>query len=213
MVAGKVAAVIVGTIAIAVSLLAKGQNAAQLVGLAYAVAASANLPALIGTLYWKRCNILGVICGVVGGAIVAITLVLVSPNMQYPMLIKADATVAMEAATKQLQALNARLGDPTINQKDADALTARVSSVRADFLANQAKYDAVKDQSTSLVGLEKPLINLKNPGIISVPLGVLFLIVGSLLYRRRNDASVEAKWKALVFRRDSGIGVEEATAH
>jgi cation/acetate symporter len=54
---------------------------------------------------------------------------------------------------------------------------------------------------------------LKNPGIISVPLGVLFLIVGSLLYRRRNDASVEAKWKALVFRRDSGIGVEEATAH
>jgi len=65
----------------------------------------------------------------------------------------------------------------------------------------------------SLVGLEKPLINLKNPGIISVPLGVLFLIFGSLLYRRRIDVNADDKWKALVFRRDSGIGVDGAAAH
>ena len=60
-VAARVASVIVGIIAITVGILAKGQNVAHLVALAFAVAASANLPAVFLTLYWKKCNTTGII--------------------------------------------------------------------------------------------------------------------------------------------------------
>lgn len=211
MIAGKLAAIIVGAVAIFASLLAKGQNVAQLVALAYAVAASANLPALIGTLYWKHCNIFGVICGVVGGTLTAIALVLVSPNMQYPLAIRADTTLAMNNLTDEIRTLKLRLDEPNLNQNEIDSLTSKISKARVNLQANKDKFDATGTQTTSLVGLEKPLISLKNPGIISVPLGALFLVLGSLLYRRRIDA--DEKWRALVFRRDSGIGVEEAVNH
>ena len=60
-VAARVASVIVGIIAITVGILAKGQNVAHLVALAFAVAASSNLPAVFLTLYWKKCNTGGVV--------------------------------------------------------------------------------------------------------------------------------------------------------
>ncbi|WP_371318908.1 cation acetate symporter, partial [Pseudomonas sp. F1002] len=211
MIAGKLAAIIVGAVAIFASLLAKGQNVAQLVALAYAVAASANLPALIGTLYWKHCNIFGVICGVLGGTLTAIALVLVSPNMQYPSAIRADTTLAMNNLTEEIRTLKLHLDEPNLNQNEIDALTSKISKARVNLQANKDKFDATGTQTTSLVGLEKPLLSLRNPGIISVPLGALFLVLGSLLYRRRIDA--DEKWRALVFRRDSGIGVEEAVNH
>ena len=46
----------------------QGQNVAHLVALAFAVAASANLPVVLLTLYWKRCNTGGVVAGLVIGA-------------------------------------------------------------------------------------------------------------------------------------------------
>jgi len=82
--AARIAAFAVTLIAIVVGMAAKGQNIAHLVGLGYAVAASANLPALLLTLYWKKCSTAGVVAGVVGGTLMAIGLVLVSPNMHYP---------------------------------------------------------------------------------------------------------------------------------
>src|SRR5512139_567444 len=54
--AARVASLIVGAAAIIIGILAKGQNVAHLVGMAFAVAASGNLPAVFLTLYWKRCN-------------------------------------------------------------------------------------------------------------------------------------------------------------
>ncbi|MDX6311795.1 MAG: cation/acetate symporter, partial [Streptomyces sp.] len=50
----RVAAFGIGAVAIVLSLYAQGQNVAFLVGLAFAVAASANLPALLYTLFWRR---------------------------------------------------------------------------------------------------------------------------------------------------------------
>ncbi len=67
-VAARVASVIVGIIAITVGILAKGQNVAHLVALAFAVAASSNLPAVFLTLYWKKCNTTGIIAGMIVGA-------------------------------------------------------------------------------------------------------------------------------------------------
>lgn len=205
--AGKVASVLVAFIATGAGLFAKGQNVAHLVGLAYAVAASANLPALVATLYWKRCNTAGVIAGVVGGALVAIALVLVSPNVQYPLAVRAEATRALEASNERLAALEAegaiRLTGP------GDFSTAR-DAARASRDAAQSTLDAIGSRTTSLVGLREPLVSLRNPGIVSVPLGFLFVVIGSLLGRRRGS---ETRWKALVYRRDSGVGVAHAVDH
>jgi len=210
-VAGKIAAALVGVIAIGASLLAKGQNVAQLVGLAFAVAASANLPALLGTLYWKRCNTFGVTCSVVGGTAIAIVLVLVSPNMQYPLAIRADATLTLESASATMKTAEERMNDLALTPEARQS--AAVELAKADNLrqAAQATLNATGQATTSIVGLEKPLVNLRNPGIISIPLGVLFLIFGSLLYRRSTLA--EEKWKQLVFRRDSGIGIDDVVNH
>jgi cation/acetate symporter len=83
-VAARIASLIVGALAIYVGIAAKGQNVAHLVALAFAVAASSNLPAGFLTLYWKRCNTGGIVLGMILGAASAIALVLVSPNMTYP---------------------------------------------------------------------------------------------------------------------------------
>lgn len=146
LIAAKAAAVGVGVLSICIGLLAKGQNVAQLVGLALAVAASANLPALLLTLYWKRCNTTGVVCGVLGGTVCAIGLVLVSPIMQYP----------------------------------------------------------------SFLGLSEPLFSLRNPGLVSIPVGFLLVIVGSLASAGRTDAQL---WQQLRLRRYTGRGRAEAASH
>ena len=67
--------------------------------LAFAVAASANLPVVLLTLYWKRCNTGGVVAGLVVGTFAAIGLVLVSPNMTYPAQIRATQERAIKAPT------------------------------------------------------------------------------------------------------------------
>ena len=210
-VAGKIAAILVGVIAIGASLLAKGQNVAQLVGLAFAVAASANLPALLGTLYWKRCNTFGVTCSVVGGTAIAIVLVLVSPNMQYPLAIRADATLTLASASATMKTAEERMNDLALTPEARQSAAAELAKAETLRQAAQGTLNATGQATTGIVGLEKPLVNLRNPGIISIPLGVLFLIFGSLLYRR--SALAEEKWKQLVFRRDSGIGIDEAVNH
>ncbi|MFI1160856.1 cation acetate symporter [Streptomyces sioyaensis] len=75
----RIAAVAVGAVAIGLSLLAQDLNVAFLVGLAFAVAASANLPVLLYTLFWRRFTTRGAVWAVYGGLIPAITLVVLSP--------------------------------------------------------------------------------------------------------------------------------------
>jgi len=207
-VAARIASVIVGALAITVGILAKGQNVAHLVALAFAVAASSNLPAVFLTLYWKRCNTGGVILGMLVGAISAIALVMVSPNMTYPLKVKADAQKVIDAApAKQLgfQAALAAL-DPATQEharKDLAVLEKDIAKARDDL----AKF---ADQTTSLVGLEQPLITLKNPGLISIPLGFFCVILGSLVYR---DPRALAMWDELYVRQNTGIHAEGSVAH
>ncbi|MBI0583275.1 MAG: cation acetate symporter [Methanomassiliicoccus sp.] len=77
-------AVGVGLIAIMLGILAKGQNVAFLVGLAFAIAASANLPALLCTLFWKRTTEKGIVTGIVAGLAASILLIVISPTMMGP---------------------------------------------------------------------------------------------------------------------------------
>ncbi|HWQ64807.1 MAG TPA: cation acetate symporter [Methanospirillum sp.] len=77
----KLTAVTVGVIAIILGIISKGQNVAFLVGLAFAIAASANIPALICTLFWKRSTERGIIAGILTGLILSVSLILISPTV------------------------------------------------------------------------------------------------------------------------------------
>lgn len=79
--AGKVTAIIVGCIAMFLGVIFKGMNVSYLVGWAFAVAASANLPAIVMLLFWKKTTKNGVAASIIVGAISAVGLILLSPDM------------------------------------------------------------------------------------------------------------------------------------
>ena len=115
--AGRIAAVVVGVIAIILGILFKGMNVSFLVGWAFAVAASANAPAIFMMLFWKKTTAKGIAASITVGMVSALTIILLSPSMF------------------------ARYGD----------------------------------------GLAQAPLGLDNPGIVSIPLGFITLIVVSLL--------------------------------
>jgi cation/acetate symporter len=78
----KIAALAIGAIAIGIAVIGgEGLNVSFMVGLAFAVAASANFPALLLALTWRRFNTTGAVTGVLFGVISSIALVIVSPTV------------------------------------------------------------------------------------------------------------------------------------
>jgi cation/acetate symporter len=75
----RASALVIGAIAIALSVPAKNLNVAFLVALAFAVAASANLPAILYSLFWRRFNTQGATWAIYGGLGSALFLVIFSP--------------------------------------------------------------------------------------------------------------------------------------
>ncbi|MBT2363841.1 cation acetate symporter [Streptomyces sp. ISL-10] len=75
----RIAAVGIGAVAIALGLLARDLNVAILVGLAFAVAASANLPVLLYSLFWRNFTTRGAVWSVYGGLVPSVLLVVLSP--------------------------------------------------------------------------------------------------------------------------------------
>jgi cation/acetate symporter len=205
--AARIASVGVGIVAILIGILAKGQNVAHLVGMAFAVAASSNLPAIFLTLYWKKCNTTGVVMGMLIGAGSAILLVLVSPNMTYPLKVLSDANAVMQSAPQKIAEqrdllMRIRSQEAVANiEKEIATLEKQVKKAEEDT----AKYQG---QTTSLMGLEKPLFPLKNPGIISIPLGFLMVILFSLFTR---DKRAEDLWEELYVRQNTGLHVEDVS--
>jgi cation/acetate symporter len=72
-------AIVIGIVAIAGGILASRQNIAFLVALAFAVAASANLPTILYTLFWRRFNTTGALYSIYGGLAITIILIIFSP--------------------------------------------------------------------------------------------------------------------------------------
>jgi cation/acetate symporter len=75
----RITAVVIGAVAIAGGIVANGQNIAFLVALAFAVAASANLPTILYSLFWKRFNTSGALWSIYGGLAVCLVLIIFSP--------------------------------------------------------------------------------------------------------------------------------------
>jgi cation/acetate symporter len=137
----RITAFVVGMISIAIAiLLGPGANVAFLVGLAFAVAASANLPAIVLSLFWKRFNTAGAVSGLGIGLASSIGLILMSPAVQ---------------------------------GKEA-------------------------------------IFPLENPGIVSIPLGFLAAVAGTLM---SNDPSSQDKFVELSVRANTGLGAEKPVAH
>lgn len=75
----RITALVIGALAIVGGIYAKDQNVAFLVALAFAVAASANLPTILYALFWKRFNTRGALWSIYGGLISSIGLIVFSP--------------------------------------------------------------------------------------------------------------------------------------
>jgi cation/acetate symporter len=97
---GKLTAIGVGAIAIVLGIVFKSMNVSFLVGWAFAVAASANLPAIIMILFWKRTTAKGVIASITTGLVASLGLILLSTetfDLVYHTTAVAPVTIANPA--------------------------------------------------------------------------------------------------------------------
>ena len=90
----KISSVAVGAVAIVLGILFKEMNVSYLVGWAFSVAASANLPALVMLLFWKRVTRQGVIAAVVVGMVTSLGWILLSADT-FTKVYKLDAELAI----------------------------------------------------------------------------------------------------------------------
>jgi cation/acetate symporter len=147
---------VVGFIAIAIAiLLGPTANVAFLVALAFAVAASANLPVIVFSIFWRRFNTTGAVTGLAVGLLASLFLIIVSPSFM-------------------------AIDPPTVTGTARHLIQA------------------------------KAWFPLENPGIVSVPLGFLGAIIGTLLTK---EPSAEAKFNELLVRSNTGLGAEKAIVH
>jgi cation/acetate symporter len=77
----RIATVVLGVAAILLGILFKGQNVAFMVGLAFAIAASANFPALLLSIMWKRFTTTGAVASILTGLVLAMVLIILSPTV------------------------------------------------------------------------------------------------------------------------------------
>ena len=146
--------VVIGLLAIVGGIFANGQNVAFLVALAFAVAASANLPTIIYSLFWKRFNTRGALWSMYGGLASCLVLIAFSP----------------------------------------------VVSGKTDDAGNSLSM--IRD-----TGVDFAWFPLENPGIVTIPLGFLLGIVGTLTSREKGD---KAKYAEMEVRSLTGAGSEKA---
>ncbi|MHC5599418.1 MAG: sodium:solute symporter family transporter [Nostoc sp.] len=85
------ATMILGLVAIFLGILFKGQNVAYMVGLAFAIAASANFPALLLSMLWRRFTTNGAVASMLVGTVSSLVLIYLSPTIQITILKHASA--------------------------------------------------------------------------------------------------------------------------
>lgn len=102
----RLATVAFGVVSVVLGIVFKGQNVAFMVGLAFAVAASANFPSLLLSIVWRRFNTAGAVSAIVSGALLSVLLIVLSPTVWVDLLhnpaaifpLRNPAIVSMPAA-------------------------------------------------------------------------------------------------------------------
>jgi cation/acetate symporter len=87
----RVATVVLAVVAILLGITFKGQNVAYMVGLAFAIAASANFPALVLSIFWRRLTTAGAVASMLIGTVSTLTLIYLSPTIQIDVLKHTEA--------------------------------------------------------------------------------------------------------------------------
>ena len=82
----RIGTVAFGVAAVLLGIVFKGQNVAFMVGLAFAIAASANFPALLLSIVWRRFNTMGAVCSIATGAFMSLLLIVLSPTVWVDLL-------------------------------------------------------------------------------------------------------------------------------
>jgi cation/acetate symporter len=82
----RIATVALGLLAIALGVSLEGQNVAFMVALAFAIAASANFPALVLAIFWPRLTTRGAVASMVTGTVATVVLIWLSPTIQVDVL-------------------------------------------------------------------------------------------------------------------------------
>ena len=87
----RISTLFLGALAIVLGIVFKGQNVAFMVGLAFAIAASGNFPALVLSMFWRGMTTAGAVASIVTGTVMALVLIYLSPTIQVDILKHADA--------------------------------------------------------------------------------------------------------------------------
>ncbi len=88
---GRRATVAFGAAAVLLGIVFKGQNVAFMVGLAFAIACSANFPALLLSIVWRRFTTAGAVASILTGSILTVVLIVLSPTVWVDILKNASA--------------------------------------------------------------------------------------------------------------------------
>ena len=186
--AARITALVVGIVSILIGISSQNVNVAHLATLAFAIAASGVVPAVLFSLFWRKMTTGGICAALLVGTIVSFALVLVSPNMTYPKLVAQGAQTQVTNLEKK--------------QASGQALTEKE---QGDLAKAKQTYEANKD-GTSIMGLDRPWFPLRNPGIVSAPIGWLVAILVALLFPSKRE---QEKFDEMLVRQTTGMGIDE----
>lgn len=145
MVAARWASIGVSILSVILALFAQGMNVAFLVALAFAVGASANLPVIIFTIFWRRFNTTGAIAGMLVGLFSALIVVAIGPNVWNP-----EVGKAILVGTPLI-----KLANPGIISIPLGFLAAYLGTVLSSEKADHKKYDEILVKSNTGYGVAK----------------------------------------------------------
>jgi cation/acetate symporter len=136
----KMATVIFGIVAVGLGILFKGQNVAFMVGLAFSIAASANFPALLLSVVWKRFTTAGAVASIITGAALSFGMILLSPTVWVDILKFKEAIIPLK--------------NPCIVSMTAAFAVGIVASLLSADQEAQAKFEDEKLRTYLGVGAE-----------------------------------------------------------
>ncbi|MDI6727632.1 MAG: sodium/solute symporter [Thermodesulfovibrionales bacterium] len=187
----KIATLCLGVAAILLGILFKGQNVAFMVGLAFAVACSANFPALLLSITWKKFTTKGAVASIYTGLVLAVSLIILSPTVWVDVF-HAKEKAAVEKQIKDLETQS----KPKIEALEEEGKTVEAAQEKAQLETKTKELKA---------SMPKAIFPMKNPAVISM--GAAFLI-GILLSLAGREKEAEDKFEEEKLRTYVGIGAE-----
>lgn len=150
----KIATVTFGVIAVVLGILFKDQNVAFMVGLAFAVAASANFPAILMSVMWKKFNTTGAVMSILTGLILSVVLIILSPAVWGEVLGHMTTTVVNGVETPTPVGIFP-LNNPALISIPAAFLAGIIGSLVTSEKEAEEKYEEKKVRLYMGVGAEQ----------------------------------------------------------